>query len=406
MSANNLKRFTGAFVDLGEDMNFYVPEEKGKRDTLSTSLFVDDTIKTIDVAMAEIKKKTSPYWVNAEPQVAAFVDEVGESFFFYLNEELKERVVIFEFMDIFMPHTLRGLAYNREWLKRYEGAGLSIIGIYNSPFAFDKNLELLQTEIHRLGIHYPVLIDHDFAAWRALENRYWPRRVLFNNQQEIIADYIGAAGYRDMEQKIQEALRQISPGLACPRLLDSLHPGDEIRADAGITAPQFFGFKRGELANADELSTEGNDVIFTLPDPKQMKEGQLYLCGPWLGTQNSVYLSAAPYTKGQFQGDSSITLTFKGSSAYVLCAMRNYQNTDASSAITAQILLDDKPVKEQCRGADLKSMNGKKNSIVIHQPKLHEVVQGAAPGQTHRLDIVLPPTAGDHFEIFAIYVTD
>ena len=406
MSPDSLKRFIGARVDIGEDMNFYVPEEKGKRDSLSTSFFVDDTIKTVEVAMVEIRKKMGPYWVNAEPQVAAYVDEVGEAFFFYLNETLKERVVIFEFMDVFMPHTLRGLPYNKEWLRRYEGAGLSIIGIYNSPFGFDKNLELLQTEIHRAGINYPVLIDHDFAAWRALENRYWPRRVMMNHKQEIIGDYVGAAGYQEIERKIQEALRQMSPGLACPRLLEPLHADDEIPGDGSVTAPQFFGFKRGELANKEELSTEGNDVIFTLPDAKTMKDGQMFLRGPWLVTQNSVYFSASPYTKGQYQGDGSITLCFKGSGAYVLCAARNHANTDASAAIAAQVLLDDKPVKDQFKGADLKSISGHKSSIQIHQPKLHEVVRGAAKDQAHRLTIVVPPTAGDLFEIFAIYVTN
>ncbi len=394
------RTFRGPFVDYGEDLNFFVPEEKGKHDGgLSKSLFVDDTVKTPEAAIIETKKKFAPYWINSPPLLAGYVDEMGEAFLFFLSEELKGRIVLLEFIDLFQPHSLRGLPYTKEWLRRYGGAGLSVISVYNSSFGFEKNLELIAQTAHQLGIQNPLLVDHDNAVWRALENRYWPRRILFNNEQKIIADHIGAGGYQEMEQEIQAALRLLSPGLACPRLMPPLNATDEKAHELKLRPPAFFGFKRGELGNAEELSPDANEVVFAMPPVPQ--ENTAYLSGPWLGTEVSTYLSGVLYEKGQYSGNAAACITFSGGTLYLLCSSRNYLQTDATTSIRAQIYLDSKPVRDTLKGADVKS-EAKKQFITVHEPRLFEVVKSVPEGN-HRLDIVLDPSCVDLFEIFAVY---
>lgn len=408
MSKDTKTFFHGQYVDLGEDLNLYVPEEKGKRDNLSSSLFVDDTIKSFDVALSETKKKLAPYWINSDPLVAAYVDEVGESYFFYLSEELKNNVVLFLFMDPFMPHTLRGLPYVKEWLRRYSGAGLTVIGIFYSRFGFHNLIDHLTTELHRLHVDFPVYLDHDAAMWRALENRYWPRYIIMNHEQKIIGNYIGAGGYQKIETTIQHSLRAISPGLACPRLLKPLNEFDESPS-TNITSSSFFGFSNPDLANQPEerLSEDGNDVVFTTPENAVLDtDGQSYFVGPWLGDKNSAFTSITPYQKNLFQGDAIVGSTFKARSVYLLCSTRNFLNTDVSSAIRVQVTIDGKSIKDSNRGSDVKAEDGKKSFIYVHAPKLFEIAKNFSPNDLHKVQVHLPAATAGNFQIYAFYYTN
>jgi hypothetical protein len=256
-------------------------------------------------------------------------------------------------------------------------------------------------------VDFPVFLDHDAAAWRALENRYWPRYLLMNHEQKIVGDFIGAGGYEEIEKTIQASLRAISPGLACPRLMKPLNDYDNSPSK-GITPASFFGLNHADLANPEEerLSEDGNHVVFTMPSSTAFKEGLNYFVGPWLGDKNSAYTSLAAYQKNLFQGDAIVGCSFKARSVYLLCSSRNYINTDISSAIRVQITLDGKSLKDANRGADVKAEDGKKSFIYVHAPKLFEVAKNLSQDDLSRIQVHLPAITAGNFQIYAFYFTN
>ena len=57
-----------------------------------------------------------------------------------------------------------------------------------------------------LGIGYPVVIDNDFAIWRAFDNHYWPALYLVDGDGRVRFHHFGEGAYEETERAIQELL--------------------------------------------------------------------------------------------------------------------------------------------------------------------------------------------------------
>jgi hypothetical protein len=48
-------------------------------------------------------------------------------------------------------------------------------------------------------LDYPVMIDNDFAYWKALDNRFWPAFYLVDRQGRIRARFVGETRQGDRQ---------------------------------------------------------------------------------------------------------------------------------------------------------------------------------------------------------------
>ena len=92
--------------------------------------------------------------------------------------ELKSRIVLLDFFSFGDPEGVRALGRIRRLGDHYRDVGLTVLGIHVPAYEFERPLEPARQEIWRLGIPYPVALDHAFDVYRAYDNRDLPARWL------------------------------------------------------------------------------------------------------------------------------------------------------------------------------------------------------------------------------------
>ena len=90
---------------------------------------------------------------------------------------LAGKVVVVDFCTYTCINWLRTLPYRRAWAQKY-GPGLVLIGVHTPEFGFEHNIENVRRAVRQMRIEYPVVIDNDYAIWRAFDNNYWPALYL------------------------------------------------------------------------------------------------------------------------------------------------------------------------------------------------------------------------------------
>src|SRR5689334_15363965 len=127
------------------------------------------------------------------------------------KEQLKGKVVLIDFWTYSCINCLRTLPYVTKWYDRYKDKGVVVIGVHTPEFAFEKETSNVQTAIKRLGIHYPVALDNDYAVWDAYKNQFWPAEYLINQDGNIVYKHFGEGEYDHTENAIRKLLGLSNP---------------------------------------------------------------------------------------------------------------------------------------------------------------------------------------------------
>src|SRR5215510_10907044 len=96
-------------------------------------------------------------WINSPPLTAS---------------GLAGKVVLVDFWTYTCINWLRTLPYLRAWAQKYPQ--LALVGVHTPEFPFERDVDNVRRAVRRIGIDYPVVIDNDYAIWRAFNNQYWP----------------------------------------------------------------------------------------------------------------------------------------------------------------------------------------------------------------------------------------
>ena len=94
----------------------------------------------------------------------------------------------------------------RAWHEKYQGAGLTIVGVHTPEFFWEKPTENVRTAVKKLGILYPVVQDNDMAIWRRFGVWAWPTAVLVDRRGIIRYRHIGEGDYEQTEAVIRRLL--------------------------------------------------------------------------------------------------------------------------------------------------------------------------------------------------------
>jgi len=97
----------------------------------------------------------------------------------------------------------------REWHRKYEPAGLTIVGVHTPEFLWEKPYDKVTAAVERLGVRYPVVQDNDERIWRRFGVRYWPTQVLIDRKGVVRFWHIGEGRYEETEAMIQRLLREV-----------------------------------------------------------------------------------------------------------------------------------------------------------------------------------------------------
>lgn len=214
-----------------------------------------------------------------------FVEIVGPTGFvntepITLGELVGEKVILLDFMTYSCINCQRTFPYLKEWYEKYKDEGLIIVGIHTPEFAFEKDIKNVEKAMEEFGLSFPVVLDNDYATWRAYGNRYWPRKYLIDIHGNIVYDHIGEGAYDTTENKIRELLAERAMVLGEAVGPDTQLPvGKTNGTPKGVGSPEtYFGSLRNTLLGN---GTAGRAGVQTFTLPTLRIPNTLYLSGTW-----------------------------------------------------------------------------------------------------------------------------
>ena len=120
---------------------------------------------------------------------------------------LAGKVVLVDFCTYTCINWLRTLPYIRAWAQKYR-QGLVVIGVHTPEFAFEQNVDNVRRAVQQMKIEYPIVIDNDYAIWRAFNNQYWPALYFIDARGRLRQHHFGEGEYQKSEMAIQRLLAE------------------------------------------------------------------------------------------------------------------------------------------------------------------------------------------------------
>jgi thiol-disulfide isomerase/thioredoxin len=135
-------------------------------------------------------------WINSQPLT---------------EKSLRGRVVLIEFWTFACYNCRNTLPSVKKWDALYRDKGLTVIGVHTPELDYERNVDNLRREIARLGIEYPVVVDNDYATWKAYKVEAWPTLFVLDKQGRVRWTHVGEGAYDETEQVIKKLLAENTP---------------------------------------------------------------------------------------------------------------------------------------------------------------------------------------------------
>lgn len=257
---------------------------------------------------------------------------------------LKGKVVLLDIWTYSCINCQRTLPYVNNWYGKYKDQGFEIIGLHAPEFSFEKIQANVQKAVDRFGIKYPVVLDNDYATWRALHNNVWPRKYLIDIDGYIVYDHSGEGQYDLTEKAIQEALKERASRMGIEsKITDTVsNPSNAVVVESGkVRSPEiYFGSARNEYLSNGESGRTGEQKMIL---PSLPLSNGLYLGGTWNITPE--------YAENSSAGD----ILFKYDAKNV------YMASGSTAGVDIEIFKDDILIKK----------------ITIKDEKLYQLIEGS-----------------------------
>ncbi len=292
---------------------------------------------------------------------AGFVNSGGLA----LSDLVGKKVILLDFMTYSCINCQRTYPYLNAWYEKYQDEGLEIVGIHTPEFAFEHKKENVEEAAREFGLKFPLVLDNDYATWRAYGNRYWPRKYLIDIDGYIVYDHIGEGEYDVTEKKIQELLKEREARLAegVQVSTDMAQPQD-AEAPTGVGSPEtYFGLLRnGNLG----VAVSQKDGVVKFIQPEEIEPNRIYLVGNWKLTDE--------YAEAVSPGAKII---------YKYRAQKVFLVTASEESVRATIVVDGALVEKRA-GSDVDA-----NVLLVQNEQLYRVVEDPSGAEEHLLEILI-----------------
>jgi thiol-disulfide isomerase/thioredoxin len=284
------------------------------------------------------------------------------------REQLRGKVVVVDFWTYSCINCLRAMPYINAWYARYKDAGLVIVGVHSPEFGFEKDSANVRMAIAKFGIKYPIVLDNDFAIWKAYNNRFWPAHFFIDAKGVIRGHHFGEGKYDESERTIRELLTEAG-AKNLPAPLDAM-AGEGLGAAADRanikSLETYIGYSRG--ANFQSPGSFAKDAVKAYEVPAALTLNQWALGGRWLVSREKAQLEAAP---------GRIAFRFKARDLHLVLG------PGAKGApVRFRVLLDGKPPGAD-RGMDL----DEKGTGTVREHRLYQLIRQKGDVHEHEFTI-------------------
>ena len=288
-------------------------------------------------------------------------------------------MVLIDFWTYSCINCQRTLPYLKQWYDKYADKGLEIIGVHMPEFAFEKVLGNVESATEEFGLKYPIVLDNEYATWRAFGNNYWPRKYLIDIDGYIVYDHIGEGGYAETEEAIQRALAERASRLGEQMPAESVSsPVDVIpMEETKVGSPEtYFGAARNDNFGSGPRGKTGTQFY---EEPQTVIPNTLYLIGKWDVTDEYVQTSAE-VGSGSI-GSDRVNYLYSAKNVYFVAG------SAAGKAIEMEVLRDSAPLTEMAAGKDIYFRDGK-SFVRILENRLYHVIGDSEYGN-HFLELII-----------------
>jgi hypothetical protein len=173
-----------------------------------------------------------------------------------------------------------------------EAASRELAAIGRAQFPFERNLDNVRRAVRQRRIEYPVVIDNDYAIWRAFNNHYWPALYFVDARGQVREHHFGEGEYERSELAIQRLIAEAGVTGTSVGTVSVDGSGVEAPADwASLKSPEnYLGYERTQSFAAPGDVVDRPRVYAA---PPRLALNQWALAGEWtMGKQATVLRSA------------------------------------------------------------------------------------------------------------------
>ena len=210
-------------------------------------------------------------------------------------EALRGDVVLIDFWTYTCINCIRTLPYLQDWHEKYDGLGLSIVGVHTPEFEFEKLTANVTAANEELGVAWPVAQDNDFRTWRAYNNRFWPAKYLIDANGVVRYAHFGEGAYEETEDVIRFLLTEAGADVEGVPLNPDTGPVWDARAQGTSTADRqtreiYGGWNRNAngiyIGHEDYYSAPLTTQFYT--DHGNHLNHAIFLQGSWTALEESI----------------------------------------------------------------------------------------------------------------------
>jgi glutathione peroxidase-family protein len=128
------------------------------------------------VAAPEFTQADPSAWINGPP---------------LRMQDLRGKVLLIDVWTFECWNCYRSFPWLKQIEERFESAGLQVIGIHSPEFERERDPAAVRSKVQEFGLGHPVMMDNDFAYWKALGNRAWPTFYLVDKKGRIRYRFLG-----------------------------------------------------------------------------------------------------------------------------------------------------------------------------------------------------------------------
>lgn len=134
----------------------------------------------------EFTQQGADAWLNSEPLTM---------------QGLRGKVVMLDVWTFACWNCYRSFPWMNEFEQSLADEPFQVVGIHTPEFDHERERANVAAKIKEFELHHPVMMDNDFAYWKALNNRYWPAFYVIDKRGVIRGRFIGETHSGDRNAK-------------------------------------------------------------------------------------------------------------------------------------------------------------------------------------------------------------
>ena len=126
--------------------------------------------------LPEFTASAPDHWINSPPLQTA---------------DLRGQVLLIDVWTFGCWNCYRSFPWLKALEARLADREFRVIGIHSPEFDHEREPARVAAKVREFGLRHAVMIDNDFAYWRALDNHYWPAYYLVDKHGIIRHLHVG-----------------------------------------------------------------------------------------------------------------------------------------------------------------------------------------------------------------------